>query len=99
LECDATFVKHCQVIKLAFCLGKTHKVDVQDMMVGELFNASDLDYHPCMFKLTMKSNVAACMPPIFDLNPLTKMWCLVTRSQLLSFNFLKYLKLDELTMV
>ncbi len=54
LECDATVVKHCQVIKLAFCLGKTHKVDVQDMMVSELFNASDLDCHPNMFNLTMK---------------------------------------------
>jgi hypothetical protein len=37
LECDATF------IKLTFYLGKTHKVDDQDMMVGELLNASDLD--------------------------------------------------------
>jgi hypothetical protein len=61
------------VIKLAFYLGKTHKVNVQDMTVGELFNASDLDYHPSMFKLTMKSNAIACMPPPFDLNPLTKM--------------------------
>jgi hypothetical protein len=43
LECDATFVKHLQVIKLVFCLGKTHKVDNQDMMVGELFNVSDRD--------------------------------------------------------
>jgi hypothetical protein len=78
LECDATFVKHCQVIKLVFCLGKTHKVDVQDMMVGELFNASDLDCHPSMFKHTMKSNAATCMAPPFDLNPLTKIWRLVT---------------------
>jgi hypothetical protein len=54
LECDATFFKHYQVIKLVFCLGKTHKVDDQDMMVGELFNASDLDCHLGMFKLTMK---------------------------------------------
>jgi len=42
-ECDATFFKHLQVIKLAFCLGKTHKVDDQDRIVGELLNASDLD--------------------------------------------------------
>jgi hypothetical protein len=43
LECDSTFFKHLQVIKLAFCLGKTHKVDDQDMVVGKLLNASDLD--------------------------------------------------------
>jgi hypothetical protein len=37
-ECDATFVKHPQVIKLVFFLGKTHNVDDQNMMVGELLN-------------------------------------------------------------
>jgi hypothetical protein len=41
--CDATFFKQLQVIKLTFYLGKIHKVDEQDMMVGELLNASDLD--------------------------------------------------------
>jgi hypothetical protein len=80
-------------------LGKTHKVDIQVMMVGELFNASDLDCHPSMFKLTMKSNVAACMAPPFDLNPLTKMWRLVTISQVLSSSFQEYVKLVELAMV
>jgi hypothetical protein len=48
LECDATFFKHLQIIKLAFYLGKTHKVDDQDMMVGEFLNASDLDYQQGM---------------------------------------------------
>jgi hypothetical protein len=43
LEFDATFVKHLQVIKLTLYLGKIHKVDDQDMMVGELLNVSDLD--------------------------------------------------------
>jgi hypothetical protein len=43
-KCDATFFKHLQIIKSTFCLGKTHKVDDQDMMVGELLNARDLDY-------------------------------------------------------
>jgi hypothetical protein len=42
-EYDVTFVKHLQVIKLTFYSGKTHKVDDQDMMVGELLNASDHD--------------------------------------------------------
>jgi hypothetical protein len=70
LECDATFVKHYQVIKLAFCLSKTHKVDDQDMMVGELFHVNNLDCHlGIMFKLTMKSNAATCMAFPFDLNP------------------------------
>jgi hypothetical protein len=44
LECDATFFKQLQIIELVLCLGKTHKVDDQDMMVGKFFDASDLDY-------------------------------------------------------
>jgi hypothetical protein len=72
LECDATFFKHLQVIKSNFYLGKTHKVDDQDMMVGELLNVNDLDCQQGVFKYTMKSNAIACMAPPFDLNPLTK---------------------------
>jgi hypothetical protein len=70
-------------------LGKTHKVDDQDMMVGELLNANDLDCQQGMFKLTMTSNATTCMAPPFDLNPLTKMLCLVTTSQVLSSSFPK----------
>ncbi len=53
-KCDATFVKLLQIIKATFHLGKTHKVDDQNMMVGELLNANDLDCQQGMFKLTMK---------------------------------------------
>ncbi len=74
-------------------------MDDQDMMVGELLNANDLDCQKDMFKFTMKSNVAACMAPPFDSSPLTKMWCLVTTSWVLSSSFLEYLKLVELAMV
>jgi len=80
-------------------LGKTQKVDDQDMMVGELFNASDLDCQQGMFKLTMKSNATMCMAPHFDLNLLTKMWHLVTTFQIFSSSFSKYVKLVELAIV
>ncbi len=73
MECDATFVKHFQIIKLVFFLDETHKVDDQDMMVGELLNVIDLNWQQGMSKLTMKSNAVACMTPPFDFNPLTKM--------------------------
>jgi hypothetical protein len=53
-------------------LGKTHQVDDEDMMVGELPNVSDCHCQQDIFKLTMKSNAIACMAPPFDLNPLTK---------------------------
>jgi hypothetical protein len=41
-KCDATFVKHLQIIKSSFHLGKTHKLDDQNMLVGELLNVNDL---------------------------------------------------------
>jgi hypothetical protein len=47
----------------------------------------------------MKSNATTCMVPPFDTNPLTKMWCLVTTSQVLVYNFLEYVKLVEMAMV
>jgi hypothetical protein len=47
----------------------------------------------------MKSNAATCMVPPFDTNPLTKMWHLVTISQILVSSFLEYIKLAELTIV
>ncbi len=52
-----------------------------------------------MFKLTMKSNATVCVAFPFDLNPLTKMWCLVTTFQILSFNFPDYVKLAKFAMV
>jgi hypothetical protein len=74
-------------------LGKTHKVDDQDMMVSELFNANDLDWQQGMFKFTLKSNASTCMAPPFDLNPLTKMWGLVTTFPALFSSFPEYVKL------
>jgi len=47
----------------------------------------------------MKANATMCVAPPFDLNPLTKMWCLVTTFRVLSFSFLEYVKLVELAMV
>jgi hypothetical protein len=43
-KCDATFVKHLQIIKSAFHLGETHKLDDQNMMLGELLNVNDLGF-------------------------------------------------------
>ncbi len=43
MECDATFFKHLQIMKSNLYLGKTHKVDDQHVMMGELFNVNDID--------------------------------------------------------
>jgi hypothetical protein len=45
----------------------------------------------------MKSNETMCMAPLFDLNPLTKIWCLVTTFRV--FSFQGYVKLAELVML
>jgi hypothetical protein len=42
---------------------------------------------------------STCMAPPLDTNLLTRMWCLVTTSQILVSNFLEYVKLVELAMV
>ncbi len=47
----------------------------------------------------MKLNVATCMAPPFNTNPLTRMWCLVTTFQVLICKFLEYVKLVEMAMV
>jgi hypothetical protein len=67
--------------------------------VHELLNASDLECQHGIFKLTMKSNVANCLAPPFDTNPLTRMWHLVTTFHILITSFLEYVKMAELAMV
>jgi hypothetical protein len=39
---DAFFAKHLEDFKTTFCFSKTHKVDVKNVMIHELLNASDL---------------------------------------------------------
>ncbi len=71
--CETTFSKHLVIIKTTFCSSKTHLLDGVETFVLEVLNANDLDSQQGMFKLTMKSNVAACMALPFDTNCLTKM--------------------------
>jgi hypothetical protein len=52
-----------------------------------------------MFKLTIKSNATNCLAPPFDMNPLIRMWRLVTTSCILVTSFPKYVKLAKLVMV
>ncbi len=65
----------------------------------ELLNASDLECQHGMFKLRMKSIVANCLAPPFDMNLFIRMWHLVTTSRILLTSFLEYVKLAELAMV
>jgi hypothetical protein len=62
-------------------------LDGVETFVPEVLNVSDLDSQQGMFKLMMKLNVAACMAPPFNTNPLTKMWHLVTAFEVLIYSF------------
>jgi hypothetical protein len=45
LDYDASFASQLQVLKIAFCYGKTmRKVDEQKVQVQELINVTNLDY-------------------------------------------------------
>jgi len=73
--------------------------DGEEIFVYKVLNASNLDNQQSMVKLTMKSNLVACMVPPFDINPLTKMWHLMVASQVLICKFPMYVKLVKLVMV
>jgi len=44
LNSDVSFAKHLEILKIIFYYNKTHKVDLENVMVQELLNANDLDY-------------------------------------------------------
>ncbi len=54
---------------------RTLLLDGMETFVLEVLNANDPNSQQGMFKLMMKLNVAACMAPPFDTNPLIIMWC------------------------
>jgi hypothetical protein len=72
-NCDACFAKHLEVLRIALCYDKTHKVNEKEVKVHELLNAKVPNYQQGMFQLTMKSNATSCMVPPFDTNLLTYM--------------------------
>jgi hypothetical protein len=82
-----------------FLLWQNPQVAWTKYFIGKFFNTHDLDSQQGVFKLTMKSNAIECMVPLFDLNLLTKMWCLLIAFEVLVFRFLEYVKLIELAMV
>jgi hypothetical protein len=70
-NCEVSFSKHIHVIKTTFC--SRFWRDGEEIFMYKVLNANDLDNQQNMLKLTMKSNLAACMVPPFDINPLTRM--------------------------
>jgi hypothetical protein len=70
-NCEVSFSKHIHVIKTTFC--SRFWRDGEEIFMYKVLNVNDLDNQQSMFKLTMKSNLTACMVPPFDTNPLTRM--------------------------
>jgi hypothetical protein len=44
LDSDVSFAKHLEILKIFFYYNKTHKVDLENVMVQDLLNANGLDY-------------------------------------------------------
>jgi hypothetical protein len=85
------------VIKVAFCNPK--KLVGSDAWVLEVLLTSSLDIKQFMFKLAMKLNACATMVKLIDVNPLTRLWCILLASKLLVYSFPKYFKLAKINMV
>jgi hypothetical protein len=43
LYSDTSFAKHLEVLKITLCYNKAHNVDVENVMVQELFIANKVD--------------------------------------------------------
>ncbi len=68
-------------------------------MVTEVLCASTLDVQKSMFNFTMKSNAQATLGLPHSINPLTKMWKIITNFIILFCKILKYVKLVEIAMI
>jgi hypothetical protein len=65
-------------------------------MAPNLLISENLDHQQALFKTTMKSNYTAACAPLYDVNPLTKVWWSISSSRLLQNLILEYIKLAEI---
>ncbi len=52
-----------------------------------------------MLKMAIKSNACVVMAKLIDVNPLMRIWCILSTSILLAYSFLEYFKLVKTSMV
>ncbi len=85
------------VIKVAFCHPK--KLGNSDVWVFKVLLAASFDIRQSIFKLVMKSNAYTAVAKLFDVNPLTHLWCTFPASRMLACSFPEYFKLAKITMI
>ena len=98
-NCLESFPIHLEVLKRFFCETREVAPDGphgKNTVVPALLNGYDLDAEQSLFKLFMTSNYSkACEPP-FELNPLTKIWCVAEANGPLAGRFPTFLKLAHI---
>jgi hypothetical protein len=52
-----------------------------------------------MLKMAIKSNACVVMAKLIDVNPLMRIWCILSTSILLAYSFLEYFKLVKTSLV
>jgi hypothetical protein len=96
-DCDESFNTHLNVIKGLFCNPK--KIGVVEDVVTKVLCGSTLNVLKSMFKFTMKNNAQAALGLLHSINPLTKMWKIITNFIILFCEISKCVKLVKIAMV
>ena len=97
---EEAFPKLLQALKRQYCGTRNQHVhgprELPTLTCGELLSSSALNIQQSLFKVTMKVQAKGYMLPLFDKNPFTRLWDLVSGSAVLTKMIPEYLKLAEI---
>jgi hypothetical protein len=80
---EASLAQHLLVLKDFYACAKVVKgvEGGRPYTAPEMLSASNLDNQQGLFKLTMKANCEAACAPLFDINPVIKLWRNLSKSR------------------
>lgn len=96
---EETFAAHLQIIKDNYCVPKHIGTGKDEKLIPPVLDAWRLETQQGMFKTAMMSNAERVMEPPFDVNPLTRLWRLLSANFHTNSLFSEYVKLAEIAMV
>jgi len=98
--CDANaeehFDAHLRVLLDAYGHAKAVGARTDKVLLKPLVDHDLIMSQGGLFKMCMKSNARVAMLPLFDLNPLTKVWRVLDGNNSLTKNFFEFIKLAEI---
>lgn len=68
-------------------------------LIPPILDIYKLELQQPLFKLLLISNCLDVLEPLFDINPLTRIWNILDASTALTAQFLKYIKLAKIALV